>query len=184
LDQGLLRLATLASLMVTDDNTREKTTGPEKMRRLERVVLGVEDPPWNALYRTAIGFVMFPVVSRIWGEGVSGWVLAAFLLGILGMLRVAPVMVRKLVPFSDSVKAIWTSRRRLAKLYDSYQWRKLFWFGAGLAAYAAVSGQLSTSRIIICATCLLSGAVGLARWRIASTRLASPTCRRHGERTA
>ena len=68
----------------------------------------------------------------------SGWMLVPFLLLVLLLLRVVLAVVRKVVPFSPELQEAWSERRRMAKLYDSYQWRKMLWIGAGLALYIAV----------------------------------------------
>ena len=81
------------------------------------------------------------------GSDGSDWTLVPFLLLVLLLLRVVPAVVRKVVPFSAELREAWSVRRRTAKLYDSYQWRKLMWIGAGLALYVAVSGQYSACPI-------------------------------------
>jgi len=110
------------------------------------------------------------VFSRLWDENGSGWVLAPFLVGVLVALRVIPAVVRRLMPFSDAIQAVWGERRQLAKRCDSYQWQKLLWIGLGLALYTVLSGQYHTSRITICSVCLVSGALGLASWRSLAAR--------------
>jgi hypothetical protein len=41
-------------------------------------------------------------------------------------------VLRKVLPFSAEAKQIWSDRRQVAKLHDSYQWQKLFWVALGL----------------------------------------------------
>ena len=120
-----------------------------------------------------IGFMTLPVLSRLWGQDDPGWTLVPFLFLIFLMLRVIPALVRRLVPFSDTARAIWAERRQMAKRYDSYQWQKLFWMGIGLALYTVLSYQSLTSRIAVSSICVLSGAFGLARWRKIAPRLDS-----------
>jgi hypothetical protein len=139
--------------------------GVEEIGSLEKLLVGIDAWPFDALHRAAIGFVTLPLMSRVCGDDCSGWMLVPFLLGIFSMLRVVPAIVRKVVPFSDAVRRVWTERRRLAKRHDSYQWQKLFWIGAGLASYTVFSGRVSAARIVVSTTCLLAGALGLARWR-------------------
>jgi hypothetical protein len=62
-------------------------------------------------------------------------------------------------------RQVWAQRRQLAKRYDSYQWRKLFWIGCGLGQYILVSGDFQTPRILVCSVCLVTGALGQIRWR-------------------
>lgn len=141
---------------------------PPQIRTIERFLLNIDDGAIGALYRVAIGFATLPAMSLLLGNDGSGWTVVPFLLSVLLLLRVIPALVRKLVPFPDAVQAVWAERRRMAKRYDSYQWRKLIWIGVGLALYIAVSGQFSPSRIVVCSTCLLAGAAGMVRWRAVS----------------
>jgi hypothetical protein len=144
--------------------------GGEEIGLLEKLLVSVDAWPFDALYRVAIGFVTLPLMSRVWNNDRSGFALISFLLGIFLMLRVVPAVVRRVVPFSDATRRVWTRRRHLAKRYDSYQWQKVFWIGAGLASYIALSGDVTADRIVVSATCMLGGAVGLARWRAKTAR--------------
>jgi hypothetical protein len=147
------------------------TPGLEKSNLLESLALKMDTPPWDAAYRIAIGFALLPLFSRVWGEELPVWALGANLLGALLLLRIIPAVLRKLIPVSDQARQTWAERRQIAKRYDSYQWRKLFWIGSGMAIYAASSGDLSAPNVVIALLCLCSGAVGLARWRIHSSRM-------------
>jgi hypothetical protein len=144
-----------------------------RIRRIEKWLVRLENRPWNALYRIAIGLVALPALSRSCGECTSGWRLAPALVGILLMLRVVPAAIRGLVPFSAIALQVWSERRQLAKRYDSYQWRKLFWIGIGLSLYTLGSREVNASRIVLSGVCLLFGALGQARWRILARRIAS-----------
>jgi len=156
------------------------TTSPEQVKPFEQLVLNFDLPPWGAIYRGAIGLAVFPAVSYLWGQDRPGWQVIPFLLGILLLLRVVPAVVRKVVPFSNAVQLVWFERRQLAKRYDSYQWRKLFWIGVGLALYTAIAHQLRPANFIVSSFCLLTGAVGLARWRVVATRaVAAPEPVKH-----
>ncbi len=137
------------------------------MKSVERLLVGLETRPWDLLYRAGIGFATLFLASRPWivSGSDSGWVLVPVLLAVLLALRVIPVVMRKLVPFSKSAQEVWVQRRTIAKRYDSYQWQKLFGFGIGLALYTVLSGQLSTARIAVSTACLLCGALGMIRWR-------------------
>jgi len=143
------------------------------MKFVERLLVGLEGRPWDLLYRAVIGFATLFLASRlrIVNGSESGWVLVPVLLAVLLALRVIPVVVRKLVPFSKIAQEVWVQRRTIAKRYDSYQWQKLFGFGIGLALYTAFSGQLSTSRIALSTVCLLCGALGMIRWRQTSRQV-------------
>jgi hypothetical protein len=82
-----------------------------------------------------------------------------FLLLVLFFLRVGLAVVRKIVPFSPELREAWSVRRRIAKLYDSYQRRMLLWIGAGVPLYIAVSGRYSPAPVALTMFDLITGAV-------------------------
>lgn len=143
----------------------------DPIQMVEMLLLRLDTFPWDAGFRTAVGFAVLPAMSRLWNGKPSGWELVLFLLIVLFLLRLVPAVVRKLMPFSSKVQEIWAERRQLAKRYDSYQWQKVFWIGLGMASYTALSGQFLTSRIVVCSICLLGGVVGWVRWRAIASRL-------------
>ena len=118
----------------------------EQMRRLEKSFLALESFPWGGIYRLVIGFLAPVAASFLLGDEGSGWALVPFLVGALLTLRVVPALFRKMMPFSDAAREVWAERRQMAKRYDSYQWRKLFWIGVGLALYTTLSGKLYLPR--------------------------------------
>ena len=139
-----------------------KTTRP--VHTHERVLVLIEQPPWSALYRMGVGFVMLPLFSRLSGQNASSWWLVVWFVGILFALRLIPAVLRKVLPFSGEVSAIWFGRRQLAKSFDSYQWQKLFWLGMGLAGYTVVSKEFGGLGGVITGFCLISGGLGLLMW--------------------
>src|SRR5205807_1578420 len=88
--------------------------------------------------------------------------------------------LRKLLFFSHELREAWSVRRRTAKLYDSFQWRKLMWIGVGLSLYLAVSNRYTAIQIGVSMFCLITGACGMLRWRavVADNRYPKPTARR------
>ncbi len=143
----------------------------------ERWLLRIDRFPVDAVFRTSIGFAMIPAMSRLRFDDRSVWSLLAFLLALLLGLRVGCAVARKLGRFSEPVKRFWAERRQLAKRYDSYQWRKLFWIGIGLVLFTVYSGQYSASRLVVASLCLVAGTLGIARWRLITRRLAGSTRR-------
>ncbi|HXF52637.1 MAG TPA: hypothetical protein VNK52_00805 [Hyphomicrobiaceae bacterium] len=131
---------------------------------IERFLLEIDEGVFGALYRAIIGFAALPAMRLLLGDGASDWFIVPFLLAILLALRLVPAVLRKLLAFSQPVQEVWAARRRLAKQYDSYQWRKLLWIGVGLALYTALSGQFSTGGLATSAFCILGGALGTVRW--------------------
>lgn len=142
-----------------------KAAGAPQFGTLEKMLLNLDEGAFGALYRMVIGFATLPAMSLLLGRDGSDWRVVPFLLAILLLLRLVPAVVRKLLPFSGAARDAWAARRRTAKRYDSYQWRKLMWIGVGLATYTVASGELSPARIIVAAACLLAGAAAMARWR-------------------
>ena len=130
----------------------------------EMALLSLDVGVLGALYRVVIGFAALPAMTAVLGRGTSDWMLVPFLLAILLLQRLGPAVLRRLLPVSSAAKDIWAQRRRTAKRYDSYQWRKLVWVGVGLMLYIAVSGQVSSIRTGIGLACLLAGAAGMVRW--------------------
>lgn len=142
----------------------------EEIGAFDRLLMALGIFPWEGLYLAVVGFITIPVMSLL-VKDPSGWKLIPSLLAVLLMLRLVPAALRRLLPFSSSLLRVWAERRQISKHYDSYQWRKLFWLGIGLASYTTVSGQFSVPRIVVTSTCLLSGALGLARWRVVAPRV-------------
>lgn len=149
-------------------------------RAIDLFLLGLDEGVIGAAYRGLIGFVLIPAKQLLMGSQGSDWSIVPFLLIILFVLRLVPALVRKLLPFSAELKEAWFVRRRTAKLYDSYQWRKVTWIGAGLLFYVAVSRQFSTVYISLSVLCLIAGAGAALRWRaiLADDRFPKPVARK------
>ena len=120
--------------------------------------------PWDEISRAVIGFIALPIFFALLGTSKSGLTLCLFFLSLLLALRLVPAAMRRLVPLSNDVRAVWTERRVLAKRYDSYQWQKLFWLGLGLGSSVVLSGVAWPPAVILASACVLSGAAGLAIW--------------------
>ena len=140
---------------------------PSAVHRLsarESFLFQIDQPPWSVLSRIAIGYTL-PFVYH-WGSSHgTGWVFLLWFICALISLRVFPAVFRKLFPFSQELKKAWMERRMVTKLYDSYQWRKLIWFGIGLAVYMASSGTWDAPICVLAVFCLVSGGVGVFFWR-------------------
>ena len=121
------------------------------MKVSERVLLGVDAWPAGALLRVLAGSAVLPLASflgrRALGQRAeSGWGLVLFFLAVLAAFRVVPAVARKVLRFPKALKDVWWERRQIAKEYDSYQWRKLTWFGVGLAIYIIATRRFDSSR--------------------------------------
>jgi hypothetical protein len=135
---------------------------------VERLLVKTEEAPWNWLYRIAIGFLIVPMAVHFGGASGASWVVVPTFISVLFLLRVLPLLFRMALPFSSGVKVVWASRRRLAKRYDSYQWRKLLWFGLGLAGQVLASAEFRVYPVSLAILCLISGGLGEFFWRAAA----------------
>jgi hypothetical protein len=135
------------------------------MRFLERLLIALDTWPWSAISRVVLGFGIPPVFRALSGNGDSVWTFLALFVGLLIALRVVPLVLRRLLPFSVEAKKIWADRRFMAKRHDSYQWQKLFWIGLGLLSYAPIGAGLREGEIVIMLICLIGGGAGLFLWQ-------------------
>jgi hypothetical protein len=135
------------------------------VKTLEKLLRRVETPPWHAAYRFAIGYVLIPLFTWWHGDGGTTLRFVPFFLLALLTLRVVPAVARHLLPFSLDAQSEWFRQRLLAKRFDSYQWRKLMWFGLGLGSYLTVSGRAQPTQIVLAASCVCAGGIGAWIWR-------------------
>lgn len=145
-------------------------------RSYEQLLLRLDEGTIGALYRVAIGFVTIPAYDFLFGNPGSDWTIVPFLLAVLFLLRFGLAVVRKLIRFPADVVETWAVRRRTAKYYDSYQWRKMLWVGIGLGLFLVISGEYRPMTVALTVFCLLSGIAGAVIWsRIAAdSTLAKP----------
>jgi len=155
----------------------ENVSSQAKMRGYERIVLLAERFPWSAIYRVTIGYFTVAIFSRFTGLDVPGWSIVFWFIGMLLGLRLIPAILRKVLPFSEQTAAVWAEQRMMAKRFDSYQWRKLFWFGLGAMLYGILSGRFGVALTILTAFFLISGALGYLVWQ----RTAVTAIRNRGE---
>jgi hypothetical protein len=157
-----------------------KCESAPKIGTVDKFLLNLDEGGFGALYRVLIGFTTIPAMRLLLGSDGSDWTLVPFLLLVLLLLRVGLAIVRKVVPFSAELQEAWSVRRRTAKLYDSYQWRKLMWIGAGLGLYVAVSDRYWPVQIAQSMFCLTTGAGATVRWRAvaADSKFPKPTARK------
>jgi hypothetical protein len=130
----------------------------------ERVIIGLDRNPWAAWYRVCIGYLVPWSYFQIWSHTDSKMAVLWFICCLIA-LRLFPAILRKLLPFDVGVKAIWAHRRQIAKIYDSYQWSKLFWFGLGMASFALISKTWYGVIGAIAIFCILGGGFGIFIWQ-------------------
>lgn len=135
----------------------------------EKFLLALDEYPLAAVWRFALGFVIYPVADSI--ELPFLLVFATALFG----LKIALAILRRLMPVSATVKDEWARRRQLGKIFDSYQWQKLLSIGAGvLAQLALMRSPVSPSPWIVGWICLVGGSFGLIFWIRIRRRSAVP----------
>ena len=141
------------------------------MRLIETISLKLDQLPWGGILRALVGLVLIPSYAFFSQGRFPAWGILLFFLLALVALRIAPLVFRKAIPFSEDAKSIWAARRRLAKFYDSYQWQKLFWIGLGFGLYLVWRKETDAYKNGLVAVCVLGGAVGLWIWRGVSRNL-------------
>ncbi|NVN87185.1 MAG: hypothetical protein HXX15_13980 [Rhodopseudomonas sp.] len=135
------------------------------MGPFERFLVGLDGPPWSAVWRIALGLSLPPLFRAFAGGHDRFWTDLALFLGILVALYTIPALLRRVLPFSVEAREIWSTRRRIARRHDSYQWQKLFWIGLGLLPYAMIGNGFDRGESLIALLCLIGGSVGLLLWR-------------------
>ena len=139
----------------------------------DRVLLSIESLPISVLWRAAVGFGLMPAYFAVIGR--AGWrdstgALLLFLLAALVALRVAPAVLRRLVPASREVRQAWANRRALAKSYDSFQWRKLLGLGLGWLTWMLARHAVRIDAIVLASVFVVGGLAGQLIWaRISRT---------------
>jgi hypothetical protein len=134
------------------------------MTRLERLIVKLDEHPWHAIFRVAIGLAITPAWLFLFGGTSPGSTLVLWFVGVLLALRVTPMLIRRSVPFSADARSVWAARREIGRKYDSYQWQKLFWIGLGLAGYSLLARERRSTVLVLTALCLISGVGGLSAW--------------------
>ena len=134
------------------------------MSLYQRALVRIDHGLFGALWRMTVGFGIVPAWEVV-GNQEDSFEFVLFFLAVLLMLRVAFGVLRRAVHAGAQSRQTWAVRRLLGKRYDSYQWRKLLWFGLGLALYAGVFGSHSAIVLTVTLGCLFAGMVGWVAWR-------------------
>lgn len=134
------------------------------MSPVERFFVNLDTWPWSAIWRIAFGFAIPPVFGALSGGRDRIWITLALFVSLLLLLRLLPVVLRRVLPFSREAKDAWAERRNISKQQDSYQWQKLFWIGVGLSPHAVIGSGLSDGELVLTLICLICGGAGLLFW--------------------
>jgi len=138
----------------------------------DKLLLHLDVGPLGASWRSLLG-LLFTVGARRALPDAGPATAAAGLLALLFCVKAGAVVLRKLAGGSPEVKAVWTWRRALARDHDSYQWRKLAWFGLGILAARAL-GPAAAWEPVLGGACLLAGLAAEPFWRMKKLPLAPP----------
>ena len=84
---------------------------------------------------------------------------------LLFVLKASAAVGRRVVALPPAVRAQQEWRRNLARVHDSYQVRKLLWFGLGILAATGAAPRPGRWGIPLGAACALAGAAAEAVWR-------------------
>lgn len=131
----------------------------------EQFILQLDVGVFGAAYRTVFGFMLLPVYEFLVGPGGPVYAFVAFLLMALFLLKLSISILRKPVRMSPVLREALDVRRRTAKYYDSFQWRKLLWIGIGLTAYILLMGPYPIGYLLVAFFCIAGGAAGTVIWR-------------------
>jgi hypothetical protein len=131
---------------------------------LENVLISLDIGGAGALLRMVLGVLLVAVVEAAHPE-TGLWMLSALLLGMLFAIKLVAAAARLVVPASPRVRSHWEWRRTLARYYDSYQWRKLLWYGVGIMMGGALAWPATSAQWILGIACTVAGGVAEALWR-------------------
>jgi hypothetical protein len=120
---------------------------------------------FGASFRAIIGFAVLAAWDRFASPYVPRWWLLVWFAGVLIALRILPVIARKVARFPSRAEAIWRYRRTVAKLVDSYQWRKLLFFGLGMLIHGTMVRDADPWTAALTVGNLVAGGVGEWVWR-------------------
>src|SRR4029450_5172760 len=72
-----------------------------KMRFAETLLVGLDEGAVGALFRAAIGFAISPAVAAVMGRAAGDWALVPGVAVIVILLRLVPLVMRRMVAFSS-----------------------------------------------------------------------------------
>ena len=151
-----------------------KSDSLPKIESSDQFLLALDEGVFGAAYRALVGFALIPATHLLLGRDGSDWALIPTLLLALLGLRVGLAVVRKIGRFAKPLQEAWAVRRRLAKQYDAYQWRKLLWIGVGLALYVLIARRYSPGALSLTAFCLAAGGTASWMWRAVMAKENAP----------
>ena len=131
---------------------------------LDNVYINADTGVTGALLRIVLGIFLVRAVALM-NPPAGPWMMSAYLLAMLFAIKVIAAVSRRVMPVSAHVRSHWEWRRTLARYYDSYQWRKLLWFGIGIMAGNAPYRRVTTAQWVLGLTCVAAGGAAETVWR-------------------
>jgi hypothetical protein len=141
------------------------TAASTQVHGFEKCVWLLDETPLDIVHRAGLGALMVPAHEALLGRDTALWRFVAFFFVALLVLKFGLGVVRRFFPASSELKSAWRERRMLGKAYDSYQWRKLVGYGAGLLAFLLGSGRGQNPTIYFAVGCIVAGIVGTVCWQ-------------------
>jgi hypothetical protein len=143
---------------------------------VDRLLLVFDVGVTGALWRAALGALFVLALRAVRPAAGIAFALAVLAVVLFGVKAVAAV-ARRALPASPHVRAHQEWRRNLARLHDSYQWRKLLWVGLGLFAAGTLDGPRARWERPLAAACVGAGLTAELVWRRKRLASAPPLAR-------
>ena len=132
---------------------------------MNRLALMLTRPAAYRGFLTVFGFALVPLYHSLIGTAGSILQFVGFYALALVGLRFGPGLMRRVIRFSPETLEVWMRQRVMAKRYDSYQWRKQFWIGLGMALNGLVAASPPAWHLPFAITCTVFGWLGWVAWR-------------------
>jgi hypothetical protein len=143
---------------------------------VDRLLLGFDVGVAGALWRAALGALLVPALRAVHPAAGIAFALAV-LVAVLFAVKAVAAVARRALPASPQVRAHQEWRRNLARVHDSYQWRKLLWVGLGMFAASTLHGPRARWERPLAAACLGAGLTAELLWRRKRLANAPPLAR-------
>lgn len=139
---------------------------PASPSAFDRALLALDTFPGDTLWRGAVGYALLPTFSVAtgrygWPQGTGG--LLGFIVLVLFGTRVGAAVLRRIAPAGPAARQVWAERRKTAREFDSYQWKKLLGVGLGMFVWQA-SGTAHAGASGLAALLVVSGIAGWVVW--------------------
>jgi len=137
-------------------------------------LLSVDVGAAGAVVRIALGGGLVIVLRQLF-PGIGHAAAAAALAMMLFAVKALAAVARRFVAAGPEARAASEWRRNLARHHDSYQWRKLVWYGVGMLGVEVVTGPPSEWARYLGVACFVSGMAAEWVWRRKGLPLVPPS---------